>query len=247
MKLSPQEKAANKAAFQSMSLRKKIDHIFTYFWWLILLVIIAIAVSGSVLHRHLTRKEPSIYLALVNVAVGSDLEESLTLSYIEASGEDPKHREVYLYRDLYISEDADTVNHQYAYASRVKLMGAIQAEQLDAVVMNREAYDLLSASGYLSDISALLAQNDPGLSDILGQYITGNTVVISDNAIEWELKEADTHEVVTETVRNGVILTGFPLFRDAGFEGDLYFGIIANSTRVGEALSYIRYLAENVQ
>ena len=245
MKLSPQEKAANKAAFQSMSLRKKADHIFTYYWWLILLIIVIITVSLSVLNRHLNRKEPVLYLAFTNVTVGSDLEESLTLDYLEAAGEDVKRQEVYLYRDLYISEDADTVNHQYAYASRIKLMGAIQAEQLDAVIMNREAYDLLSASGYLYDLSALLTSNGPVFPDIINQNITINTVVISDNAIEWELNEADSHEVVTEAVKNGVIISGFPIFKDAGFEDDIYFGVIANSSHIEEAISYLCYLAEN--
>ena len=37
MKLPEQEKAAHRAAFRKMSGREKLDHIFTYYKWPILL------------------------------------------------------------------------------------------------------------------------------------------------------------------------------------------------------------------
>ena len=151
MKLPEQEKAAQKAAFRAMSPAKKLDHLYTYYKWPILLVLAALIVLGSVLSRELTRKEPVLYLALVNVSVGPDTEEALTDGFLSAIQADARRREVYLYRDLYLSDDADVLNHEYAYASRMKLMGAVQAQKLDLVLMNREGYDLLSRQGYLTD------------------------------------------------------------------------------------------------
>ena len=77
MKLSPQEKAARKAAFRSLSPAKKLEHIYLYYKWPILLGLIALLVLTSVLHRQLTAKEPVLYEALVNVSVGEDLQERL--------------------------------------------------------------------------------------------------------------------------------------------------------------------------
>ena len=47
MKLSPQEKAAHRAAFQVMSPGKKLEHIFTYYKAPILLTLLLLFVLGS--------------------------------------------------------------------------------------------------------------------------------------------------------------------------------------------------------
>lgn len=142
MKLPEKEKAAQKAAFHAMSPAKKAEHIYTYYKWPILLVLLALIVLGSVLHRQLTKKDPVLYLAFLNVSVGEDLERQLTADYLTDAGLDARRQEVYLYKDLYISDDADTLNHEFAYASKMKLSGAISAKKLDLVLMNREAYDI---------------------------------------------------------------------------------------------------------
>jgi len=244
MKRSKEEKAAQKAAFRAMSPAKKLEHIFTYYRWPILLTLLALLVVGSAVRRQLTKREPVLYLGFANVAVGEDLEAALTEGFLRLGGGDPKRQEVYLYRDLYLSDDADVLNHEYAYASRMKVMGAIQAQKLDGVLMNREAYNLFSAQGYLLDLSALISASDPALYGQLSACLTSNTVTVSDNKIAWQLNEAETHEVVTETVSNGLALMTLPLFRAAGFEEPLYFGVIANSPRTEAALRFMRYLAE---
>ena len=130
MKLPEKEKAAQKSAFHAMSPAKKAEHIYTYYKWPILLVLLALIVLGSVLHRQLTKKEPVLYLAFLNVSVGEDLERQLTADYLTEAGLDASRQEVYLYKDLYISDDADTLNHEFAYASKMKLSGAISARLL---------------------------------------------------------------------------------------------------------------------
>ena len=244
MKLPEQEKAAHRAAFRKMSGREKLDHIFTYYKWPILLGLVLLAVLGSTLHRQLTRKEPALYVAMVNVTVGEDLERTLTEDYLARIYPDAGRREVYLYRDLYLSDNADVLNHEYAYASRMKVMGAIQAQEMDVAVMNREGYDLFSSSGFLLELPELLAA-DPALREALAPYIVSNAVVISDNGIEFQLGEAGSHEVVTETKENALVIGSFPRIREAGFPDEVYLGVIANSPRTEEALRYLSYLAED--
>ena len=41
-----------------------------------------------------------------------------------------------MYSALYLSDDPEAENHEYAYASQLKLMGAINAGSLDVVLMN---------------------------------------------------------------------------------------------------------------
>ena len=242
MKLTTEQKAAHKAAFRAMSPAEKLDYIVSYYKWPILLAVILLLILGSTVHRQLTKKEPVLYLALADVVSGEDLAGTLTVGFLRAEGANPKQQEVYLYRDLYLSDEADVLNHEYAYASRMKLMGAIRAQKLDVVLMNREAYDLLSASGYLLNLCELAPDGDP-----VRAFLVTNAVVVSDNAIEWQLNEADSHERVTESVQNGLALSDCPLFRTAGFEEDVYAGVIANSPRPAEALRYLQYLSSDVR
>ena len=221
-----------------MDARQKLDYILAYYKAPILLGLLALLIVCSAARRQMTKKEPALYLALVNVSAGDALESRLTKDYIEWSGEDPKKKEVYLYRALYLSDDASAVNHEYAYASRLKLLGAINAKRLDLALMNREGYDLLSRSGYLADLSQW---PDKELRQRLAPYLTENEVLLEDNAIEYNLSEAAEYREITETVCNAVEVTHAPLFREAGFSGPVYLGVIANSGR-SAAFSYLRYL-----
>ena len=165
---------------------------------------------------------------------GENVEKSLTEDFLAAAGFDARRQEVYLYRDLYLSENADTLNHEYAYASKVKLSGAISAEKLDLVLMNREAYDIFSRQGYLLGLTSL--------PDALSPYLSENEVILSDNSVDYLLGNAAEEQFVTETVPNSLAVSSLPLFRDAGFDGDLYLGVVSNSPRQDEAEAYIRYL-----
>ena len=240
MKLSEKEKAAHRAAFRAMRPQEKLDHIYTYYKWPILLGLVALMILGSLVQRQLTKKEPLLYLALANVEVGEDLEDSLTGGFLRTVGADARRQEVSLYRGLYLSDDADTVNHEYAYASHIKVMGAVNAKKLDVILMNREAYDLLSGSGYLLSLTA--DTFDPALRERIAAYITANAVILSDNDIEYQLGEAESHEVITETVENAIELGSLPLFENAGFDEPIYLGFIVNSPRLTESAQYVAYL-----
>jgi len=230
----PEEITALKESFRSMDAAQKADYIYTYFKWPILLALIGLLIVGNGVFRHITRKEPAVYLGLANVSVGSDLESALTAGFLEHAGLSPEDSLVQLYTGLYISQDASTENHQYAYASQMKVMAAINARELDVVLMNREAYDSFSRSGYLLPLS--------GLSPALGPYLAENEVVLEDNSIEVQLGEAEEYKIVTETAANAIQVTQLPLFRAAGFPAPVYAGIIANTPRPDPSLAYLNYL-----
>ncbi len=242
MILSEQEKAAHLAAFKNMSPSKKLEHVFTYYKLPIFLILLACVVLGSVIHRSLTHKQPLLHLALVNVSVSDDTEKLLTSDFLTYADADPRKNEVYLYQNLYLSENADTLNHEYAYASKMKVTGAISAKQMDLVLMNREGYDIFSSNGYLLDLSESLSRYDGEFSTAMEQLLTENKVVISDNSLEVMLGVADEEQIITESVHNAINVSALPIFRTAAFDGDVYLGIIANSDRTDTALQYIGYL-----
>ena len=125
----------------------------------------------------------------------------------------------------------------------MKLMGAIQSQKLDVVLMNREAYDLLSRKAYLAELPALLKE-DPALAEQLEPILAENSVVLTDNTIEVLLGEADTEEQVTQSAVNALAVSSLPLFQNAGFDGEIYLGLVANSPRSDTVLHFFRYLCD---
>lgn len=242
MKLTQKERDALKASFRKMSLAGKVDYIFTYYRLPIVVGLVLLYFVCYTVYRQVTKKEVVVYSALMNISVGEDLESQLNEGFISASGADPKKAEVYLYKGIYLSDDPSTENHQYAYASRLKLMASITAEQLDVVLMSQEAYDIYSQNGYLLEISSLLSQND-SLYRSLTPYLAANTVVLEDNSIEYALNEAHRYHAVTEEVTNGIDVSEFPIFQEAGLPDSVYLGVIANSPRIPAVIQYIEYLA----
>lgn len=239
--MNPREKAANKEAFSRMNRLEKLDYIRTYYWGPILLAVIALIILGTSLYRHFTKKEQILYTACINTVIGDELENALHRDYLLARGMDPRKSEILFYRNLYLSENASEENHEIAYASRMKLLAVINSKKMDFALMNREAYDILSQSDYLLDLTEL-AREDGELYKELEPFLSENTVIIEDNAIEYNLREADTYQAVTKEVINGIDLSGIPVIRDAGFPDTVYLGIIANTPRIAECCEYLRFI-----
>lgn len=232
MKLSPEERRQRQEGFRQLTPGKKLEHIWLYYKAPILLTILALGILVSGVYRAATKKDPVMYLAYLNVSVGEDMEARLTEDYLTCRGLNPKRTEMRLYRDLYLSDDPAASDHEYAYASRMKLLATINSKQLDFVLMNREAYDLCSASGYLLDLTNLVDS----------AYLTANQVILEDNAVEYNLNEAQEYIVVTKTASNAVELTQLSAFKEAGFSDSVYIGIIANTPRLPECKDYLDYL-----
>ena len=242
MSLTKEETAAQRAAFQKMSLAGKTEYIFTYFKLPILLGLIALYLVCSAAYRQITKKEVILYTAHINISVGDELEARLTGGFLSTSGADPKRAEIDLSRGLYLSDDPAPEDHEYQYASSLKLMAAINAEQMDVVLMNQEGYDIFSQRGYLLDLSGLLT-SDGALYRRLEPHLAVNTVILEDNSIEYTLNQAEQYRAVTEEVVNGLDLSQFPLFQGAGFSEPVYLGVVGNSPRLPAVVQYIAYLA----
>ena len=152
MKLTAQERTDRREAFRRMSAAQKADYIFSYYKLPIVLTLLFAYILCYGLYRHFSRKEVLLYVACANVVISEDTAEALSEAFVRDSGKDVRKCEVLLYRNLYLSDNPTLANHQYAYASRLKLLAMIDAEQIDVVLMNQEAYDFLAENEYLATI-----------------------------------------------------------------------------------------------
>ena len=242
MKLTDAERAENREAIARMTLAQRLGYIYEYYKFPLVLILIVVIALGSVLYYRITSREPLLYLAYANIAVGDTLDGELREGFVRSIGADPGKTEVRVYRSLYLTDDASVQDHQYSYASRLKTMAAMASGQLDVLLMNREAYDIMSAGGYLLSLEELL-QRDGSLYLKMRGSIMENVVILKDNEIEHRLDESIPYQAITETTANAILVSSLPLFERAEFSGDVYLGVIGNSTRTDTILQYICYLA----
>ncbi len=227
-----------------MTLPEKIGYIFEYYKPALVLAALVLIIAGSIISIRINHKDVLLYIGCANTVVGEDLEHALSDAYIEYEGESPGRSEIRIYRSLYLSRDASTSNHEYAYASQLKTLAAINAGQLDVLFMNREAYDLMSARNYLLPLDSLLLPESP-LYLRAAPYLTENTVILKDNEIEHTLDDSIPYQSVTCQAVNGICMNAFPLFENASFSDEVYFGVIGNTKRLPAVLSYLDYLTSD--
>ena len=234
MKIPAEERQRYRDSFREMPLPKKLEHIWQYYKVTILLTVVTAAILLSAGYRWMTRKEPVLYLACLNVSLGTQVQDQLTQDFLTEQNLDPSRKEIQLYKNLYVSDTPAAADHEYAYTSRMKLLATINARQLDLVLMNQEAYDLCSANGYLLELSDWAAV----------EHLAANQVVTE--KAQTQYSEAAPPEVLAATTSyNAVPLNQFPGFQKAGFSGEVYLGIIANSPRLEQCRQYVQYLTSH--
>lgn len=244
MKLSAEEKQERRLLFSQMTPAEKTDYIFTYYKLPIFLAIIAVVILISTIVRIVTHKNMVLYTAGINVVMGEEMEKALSAGFITAYGYNPAKQDVYLYENLYLSDNPLEEYHSYSYASEMKILGATETKKLDLVLMNHESYDLLSSKGYLLDLS-LLAKDYPLLSAVPADAFVSNDVLISDNSLEVTLNEEIPLEQDIVSCVNGLCLNDSPVLKSAALDGDVYLGVVANSPRIDAAVEYMCYLMGN--
>ena len=222
--------------------RKKIEHILAYYKLPLLLLSIFLYFIGYNIYRHLTHKDVILYTALVNVVAGDDLAGQLREGFTAHLNLDANKYETILYTELYLTDDELNAWHEYTYASRMKILAAIEGKMIDVVLMNQEAFDAFSQNGYLYDMDEILPENAPDLYDRLKPILSSNIVILEDNSDDLALDASISYSAVTQEAHFGLDLSGTGRIRQAGFEDTVYLGVIANSPRMDAVMEYLRYL-----
>lgn len=222
--------------------KERLQYIWDYYKLPLAVFCILAYITISIIHGQLVHKETVLYTALINVTAGETLTEELSGGFLKARQLDDDKYSFYLYPGLYLTNDANSVSHEYTYASRIKLMAAVEGMELDVVLMNKEAFDDLSQEGWLCDLKELLLQEDPALYQALVPSLVRNTAVLDDNPPDSQSDESLPYDTKTGKYPVGLDLSGCAFIQKAGFQETVYLGIIKNSPRKDTAASYLRYL-----
>lgn len=224
---------------------KKVQHILYYYKFPLVIFCILLYFIGYHIYGRLTHKDVLLYTALINVTTGETLTEMLEKDFLDYLEADPSSCELELYTGLYLTDDQLNAYHEYTYASRMKILAAIEGKLMDVVLMNQEAFDAFSQNGYLYELDSFLAANDPDLYETLKPALASNIIILEDNANDLALDPSLPYQAVTKERCYGLDLSGSKLIRQAGFGDTVYLGVIANSPRAETVIQYIRWVTNN--
>lgn len=200
---------------RSLHGRQRLRYIWDYYKLPLAVLCILIYIIGYIIYGQVTHKDTVLCTALINVSAGEGFTSGLTSGYLDYLGKDPSRNEVELMTGLYLTDNESDPNYEYTYASQAKVLASVNSQELDMVLMNQAALDILSRNDYLCDLGDLLSSSDPDLYSQTSEYITENTAL--------DLSQS-------------------PLIQQTGFSDTVYLGIIANSARQDAAVEYIKYL-----
>ena len=222
--------------------KQKIQYIWDYYKLPILLGLLFVYIIGYTIHGYFSKKEILLYTGLVNVTAGEQLTDELSGGFLDFLNADAFKADLKLYPGLYLTDDKDDPNQEYAYASRIKIIASIDEEQLDVVLMNKEAFDAFSQNGYLYNMKELLQDLDAEDAAEWEPYLVTNIAILKDNAKDLLSDNTLSYQAVTEESPMGLLLSQNGVFKKAGFTEDVYLGVIKNSPRTDMAVEYIKYL-----
>lgn len=236
------EHASEREKLRRLKGLKKLQYLWDYYKLHFVIGCVVLYIFGYMLYGHFTRKDPVLYAAFINVAPGEALTETLVSGFLASQGLNEKKHEFCLYTGLYLSSSEDNPHHEYTYASRIKLIGAIDSKTLDIVLMDQEAFDAFSQNGYLYDMEAFLSEAEPALYTDCRELLRENIEILEDNAEEAALDRSVSYTAETEKYSAALDISQTPLLKEAGFTEPVYLGIIRNTPRKEAAADYIRYL-----
>ena len=233
---------------------KKLRYIYDYYKLPVLIALIVLYIIGYSAFRACTKKDPLLYAALVNVSVSQELVEDLSEGFLENLPSRTAKETMLLATGWYLTDHPDADDLTYTRASQMKILAGIDAEQLDLVFMDREAFDAFSQNGFLYDLSTLFPdpeeaseENSPvpdALAEAIRPHLVTNMEIIEDNAKEIALDESIEYHSVTREYPMGIDLSDFPLIKSAHFSGTVYLGIVSNTPRMENVIQYLSYLCQ---
>lgn len=138
-------------------MKKKLEYIWDYYKLQIFAIVLIAIVLTSVIHGHITKKNPILYIGFINTSFHDSIMTKFGDSFIDAMNGDSKDS-CYFYTNLVLTENTNAASYEYIYASEMKLLASIESKELDIVIVNKEVLDALDKKEYLYDLSLLFPE-----------------------------------------------------------------------------------------
>lgn len=212
-----------KEKWAKMDAKKRWSYFKTYYLKWVIAIILAIAAIVSITSSIIKSKKTENLFegALVNTYISTEGENYLGEGYLNHLGTG-KYRKVYLNTAINISVDEENLD-QYMYANRVKLMSLMAAQELDYMIVSKEALENLEPGDTYADLTTCLSEE---LMEELSDYI-----------------EYAQHDETMEEYPAAIRITDSYLVKEYQLSPkDCYLVFISNSKRLDRAENFVKYI-----
>lgn len=238
----------NKETFKQLSFSKKPQYIWDYYKLPILVSVFVLFMSGSICAKNMSSKKTAYTVALANVASISELLNTSDEAFLEQLQLNPDDYQIRILEGIYLTDDPKDTQAEYAWSSRIKLSALIEKQELDAILMNKQAFDVLSAGGFLMNLEEFLLNQDSELYESLADLLAENREITNLNSpdlLSGELEnqiDPANYEFIEYPM--AVNISSTPLLENLDLSGDIYLGLIQNSKNLENSLAYLKLWTE---
>jgi hypothetical protein len=213
-----------KTDFKALSTKSKLQYIWDYYrWWIVLTVVCAVAVI-SLIHHYVTYREPALSIVMIN-SNHYDYSDTLPFhEFLEYAGIDPTENEVEFASTPFFTDGAAISSETY---TDYEVLGVqIAAGDVDVFMGNGTVYMNYVNEGALLDLSTVLS------AEVLAEY--ADRLIYSD---------ADGTK---EPYPCAIDFTGNDWLAEKDYYTDTFYaGIMSNSSRIDTAVKLLAFFMEN--
>ena len=245
-----------KIQWVSMTFSQKLRYFWDYYKLPALILLLLVYIAGYSAYKHMSAKEPVLYCALINVSLPEETTALLNDGFLSYNNYDSSSQMLTLYQGWYLTDRPESDMYQYVQASQMKILASINAEQLDIVFFDREAFDAFAQNGYLYPIDQFLdtylspdtdllsdtSGQQVSVSELLADRIVSNMEILEDSAKDLVLDPSATYTSQTREYPMAIDISDCKAFQNLDLSGSIYLGIIANTSRPEATAQYIKYL-----
>ena len=224
---------------------QKLEHIFTYFWIPILVILVVLVFGISYIVHISTMKDQALNVTCLNSFVDSTATDTYVQEFAEVAGIDLKESEVQISTDLYIS-DEDSLG---SYETVQIMVAQIASQSIDVVASDLSTLTRYFYHDYFGELTQFLTPEQ--------QERYADRFLYMDMAMLRKLDEVTEEELVYPDPSDpGAMMEPVPVALAIPAEGDFMtlcypyhrgtvaVGIIVNSQNVANARVFLDYIME---
>ena len=229
-------------------LKKKLEHIFTYYWIPIVIVLSLVFFLSWYITEQVTRKDSALFGYCINGAHVGELDdptvEKFADKYIEFAGIDTEESEVTFIDNFFILYDQ---YDESTYNNIQSLFAHIAAEQVDFTVSGRDVFMGFSYSDTYMDLRTVLTPEQYQKIEPILLYVDRAILESEDeSAIDNLITNMDPADpsTMSDPIPVGIMIPEDSIFREyySFTTTDLVFGIIKNTQQLDNALKLLEMI-----
>ena len=143
-----------------MTPREKLDHLWTYYKWVLVVLTVIVVITCVVITGYKNTHTELVFSGvIINTNISLDGQNFLNTEFFEHQGGNPKNQKTYL-NNLYYEDFTKTDQVENAYQAMQKLQTSLSVQELDYVICDDVGLETCMSLNALIDLSKILTEEE---------------------------------------------------------------------------------------